>query len=83
MGKLIDKPEREISMKNNTPDIYDESTSQIITSYTENYKLIIDTIHVLILRNQNISIPQLITLLSNLLKPELPYEISLSTIFIS
>lgn len=73
MGKLIDKPERE--MKNNTPDIYDESTSQIITSYTENYKLVIDTIHILILRNKNISLPKLITLLSNLLKPEFPYEV--------
>ena len=77
VGQLIDKPERGILMKNNTPDIDDESTSQLITSYTENYILIIDTIQVL-LRNKNISIPQLTTLLSNLLKPELPYEVQSS-----
>lgn len=82
-GKLICKCSNNAIFSDETEDIHDESTSQIINSYTENYKLIIDTIHILLLRNQNISLSQLITLLSNLLKLELSYEIPSSTIYIS
>ena len=80
-GKLICKCSNDAIFSDETED-HDPSLISLINSYTENYKLIIDTLRVL-LRNQNISLPQLITLLSNLLKPELPYEISPSTIYIS
>ena len=83
-GKLINKYNYKALLESET-DIHDESIVHIFNSYTENYKLIIDTLHILVTKYRNIisSLPQLITILSNLLKPELPYEISSSTICIS